>query len=191
MEVGESKTIKLLVSPKTDGLAEITLTFKAAENPESATYVFAANAEKQSSESAAFGSQIVQIGIFSIVILAIILTGLFLLKPKSRKPPMPILPMPTKTITNQLVNPVPPLQTTPLPLPRPRLSQAPQATVPIAQVSKPAAICWQCRSPISGKVVGCPQCGARYCGSDSKTCKISDLETCLSCQSPTSGFVSE
>ena len=191
LEVGESKTIKLLVSPKTDGLAEITLTFKAAENPESATYVFAANAEKQSSESAAFGSQIVQIGIFSIVILAIILTGLFLLKPKSRKPPMPILPMPTKTITNQLVNPVPPLQTTPLPLPRPRLSQAPQVTVPIAQVSKPAAICWQCRSPISGKVVGCPQCGARYCGSDSKTCKISDLETCLSCQSPTSGFVSE
>ena len=33
LEVGESKTIKLLVTPNTDGLAEITLTFKAAENP--------------------------------------------------------------------------------------------------------------------------------------------------------------
>ena len=68
LEVGESKTIKLLVTPNTDGLADITLTFKAAENAESATYVFAANAEKQSSESTAFGIPLSQIGLLSTII---------------------------------------------------------------------------------------------------------------------------
>ena len=47
LAVGESKNVKLLVTPNTDGVAEISLTFKAAENPESATYVFGANAEEK------------------------------------------------------------------------------------------------------------------------------------------------
>ncbi len=191
LEVGESKTIKLLVTPKTDGLAEITLTFKAAEDAESATYIFAANAEKQSSQSAAFGIPLAQIGLFSILILVIVAVGIVLLKPKSRKQPMPFLPMPSNTIPNQTMISPPVSQNIPQQLPAPAISQPLQTTTPVVQAIKPAAICWQCRSPINGKVVGCPQCGARYCGSDSETCKISTLETCLSCQSPASTFISE
>ena len=191
LAVGESKTVKLLVTPKTDGVAEISLTFKAAENPESATYVFAANAEEKSSQSAAFGIPMTQIGLISVIILAVVAVGLFLAKPKSRKQTMPIMPIPINTMHSQTVVPVPAPQITPQSMPKPTLSQPVPAVKPLAEVNKPAAICWQCRSPIVGKVVGCPQCGARYCGSDSETCKISTLETCLSCQSPSSTFISE
>ena len=191
LAVGESKTVKLLVTPKTDGVAEISLTFKAAENPESATYVFAANAEEKSSQSAAFGIPMTQIGLISIIILAVVASGLFLAKPKSRKQATPIMPIPINTMHTQTVVPVPAPQITPQSMPKPTLSQPVPAANPAAEVNKPAAICWQCRSPIAGKVVGCPQCGARYCGSDSATCNISTLETCLSCQSPSSTFISE
>ena len=193
LEVGESKTIKLLVTPNTDGLADITLTFKAAEDAESATYVFAANAEKQSSESTAFGIPLSQIGLLSLLILAIIAAGLMLLKPKSTKPPMSVMPtIPMNTMPIQPIMPSPTQHRVTQPQPMPTIAQPIQpAVAKQTEVSKPSAICWQCRSPITGKVVGCPQCGARYCGSDSESCNISSLETCLSCQSPASTFISE
>ena len=62
LAVGESKTVKFLVTPNTDGFAEITLAFKSVENAESASYTFAANAEQQSLGSAAFGITPIQIG---------------------------------------------------------------------------------------------------------------------------------
>jgi hypothetical protein len=188
LAVGESKTMKLLVTPKTDGLAEISLTFKAVEDSESVTYVFAANAEEKSSQSAAFGIPMTQIGLFSVIILAVVAAGLFLAKPKSRKQTIPVMPIPINTMHTQTSIPAPTPQIIPQSISKP---QPVPAVKPIVAASKPAAICWQCRSPIAGKVVGCPQCGARYCGSDSEVCKISSLETCLSCQSPASSFISE
>ena len=132
-----------------------------------------------------------QIGLISIIIVAVVVAGLFLAKPKSRKQTIPIVPIPINTMHTQTVIPVPTPQIASQSMPKPTLSQPVQAVNTVADVNKPAAICWQCRSPIAGKVVGCPQCGARYCGSDSETCKISTLETCLSCQSPSSTFISE
>ena len=191
LAVGESKTVKLIVTPKTDGIAEISLTFPAAENADSATYVFAANAEKQAIQSAAFGIPLVHIGLFSVFILAIVGAGIFLLKPKSGKQSIPFLPIPTNNLPNQPVQAPHGAQPIPQSLLAPAIFQPGQRIAAVVEASKPAAMCWQCRSPISGKVIGCPKCGARYCGSDTENCNISRLQTCLGCQSPVSTFISE
>ena len=68
---------------------------------------------------------------------------------------MPIMPIPINTMHSQTVVPVPAPQITPQPMPKPTLSQQVPTVNPAAEVNKPAAICWQCRSPIAGKVVGC------------------------------------
>ena len=72
LAVGESNTIKLLVTPTSDGLSDISLTFNTAENADTATYLFTANAEKQSSESAAFGLPVAQIGLIAVLIISLI-----------------------------------------------------------------------------------------------------------------------
>ena len=190
LAVGESNTIKLLVTPTSDGLSDITLKFNTAENADTSTYLFTANAEKQSSESAALGLPLSQIGIIAILIIVLIGAGIVLLKPKSPKQHMPIMPLPVNTLANQqimpgqspMVAPQVPAQVVSIPPPQETATQVQQ---------KQAPICWQCRSPIVGKVVGCPKCGARYCGDESENCKISTLEACLSCQSPVSTFISE
>ena len=190
LAVGESNTIKLLVTPTSDGLSDITLTFNTAENADTATYLFTANAEKQSSESAAFGLPVTQIGLIAILIIALIGAGILILKPKSPKQHMPIMPLPVNILANQQIIPGQPPTIVPQVSAKPVSIPPPQETItPVQQ--KQAPICWQCRSPIVGKVVGCPKCGARYCGDESENCKISTLEACLSCQSPVSTFISE
>ena len=183
LALGESKTIKLIITPNVDGFANITLSFNSAENPEATAYTFNANAEKQSSESAAFGLPITQIGLAIVVTVILVGIGLVLLRPNRPKPTMPVMPLPVPIAQRQQL--VPPQPLTP----------PPQVIMPIpattSQPQKQSAICWQCRKPIAGKVVGCPKCGARYCGDESDTCKLSQLESCLSCQSPTSDFISE
>ena len=190
LAVGESNTIKLLVTPTSDGLSDITLTFNTAENADTTTYLFTANAEKQSSESAALGLPVTQIGLIAIFIIALIGAGILILKPKSPKQHIPIMPLPVNTLANQQIIPGQSPMITPQVSANAVSIPPPQETItPVQQ--KQAPICWQCRSPIVGKVVGCPKCGARYCGDESESCKISTLEGCLSCQSPVSTFISE
>ena len=62
LAVGESNTIKLLVTPTSDGLSDITLKFNTAENADTSTYLFTANDEKQITESSDFGLPSTQIG---------------------------------------------------------------------------------------------------------------------------------
>ena len=183
LALGESKTIKLIITPNGDGFANITLSFNSAENPEATAYTFNANAEKQSSESAAFGLPITQIGLAILVTVILVGIGLVLLRPNRPKPTMPVMPLPMPIAQRQQLVPPQPLT------PAPQVIMPIPATTP--QPQKQTAICWQCRKPIAGKVVGCPKCGARYCGDESDTCKLSQLESCLSCQSPTSDFISE
>ena len=103
---------------------------------------------------------------------------------------MPQIPM--NTVPMQPIKPSQAQYIVPQRQQMPAIAQSTQpAVVTQTEVSKPSAICWQCRSPIAGKVIGCPQCGARYCGSDSESCDISSVETCLSCQSPASTFIRE
>ena len=189
LAVGESRTVKLLVTPNTDGFSDITLTFTSLPDVESATYIFSANADKQAAQSTAFGLPFAQIGI--IAILMLLLLGVFVVLTRSKPPnqPLPIMPRPQVPLVNQ------PLIPGPQPVVVPKTTPLPPQTQQVAPVApqpaKPAPICWQCRSPIVGKIVGCPSCGARYCGDESESCKLSELEECLSCQAPVSTFISE
>ena len=115
------------------------------------------------------------------VILLIVIIGLVIVKPTNRQqfaPPM----MPFIQPQNVIAQPKPPIV---------NLSVPPIQPVPSSQVATPAPICWNCRKPVEGKVVGCPQCGARYHVESTDDCDIDSLKNCLSCQSPSSTFVSE
>ena len=115
------------------------------------------------------------------MILLVVIIGLVILKPTSRQqiaPPM----MPFIQPQGVTTQPKPPMT---------NLSPPPIKPTPTSQVVTPAPICWNCRKPIDGKVVGCPQCGARYHAESTDGCDIDSVENCLSCQSPSSTFVSE
>lgn len=189
LAVGESKTVKLLVTPSTDGFSDIILAFDSAEDTESATFVFNANAEKQSAQSAAFGLPFAQISIILLIVILLASVYVVLNRSKPTTQPMPFMPAPGRPPVNQQLAPAIQPVNMPQTIASPAHSQPAPSTT--AQSTKPAPICWQCRSPIVGKIVGCPTCGARYCGDESESCKLSELESCLSCQAPVSTFISE
>jgi hypothetical protein len=115
------------------------------------------------------------------VILLIVIIGLVIVKPTNRQqvaPPM----MPFIQPQSAIVQPKPPMM---------NLSVPPVQTTMPSQVVSPAPICWNCRKTIDGKAVGCPQCGARYHAESIDGCDINSVENCLSCQSPSSTFISE
>jgi hypothetical protein len=79
----------------------------------------------------------------------------------------------------------------PMPIPY----QVPAANfkpVPVLSTSEPdasAPMCWSCRKPISGLMLGCPGCGARYHRSGQENCSASELDQCLNCPTPSTSFV--
>jgi hypothetical protein len=181
--------VKLLITPNSAGFSEISLTFSGAENTESATYVFNANAEEQDSQGVAFGLPASQIGL--IALLFLVLIGGFVVLTRSKRGPSPMLFVPP--LVNQVINQQPNQHVQPGMIPNKVINTVHPQSQPVVDANQvtPAPICWQCRNPVLGKVVGCPSCGARYCGTETDTCKLSSLETCLSCKSPVSTFVTE
>jgi len=181
LEVGESKTLKFTVKPTSSGLSDLSIQFAGMDDSAGNNYGFTANAQESASQDTALGISATQIGIILAVILLVVIIGLVILKPSNRQqvaPPM----MPF--IQPQVVNSQP----------RPPVANLSPPTVkpaPTSQVVTPAPVCWNCRKPIEGKVVGCPQCGARYHAESTDGCDINSVQNCLSCQSPSSTFVSE
>ncbi|MBD42702.1 MAG: hypothetical protein CMB09_01150 [Euryarchaeota archaeon] len=181
LEVGESKTLKFTVKPTSSGLSDLSIQFAGMDDSAGNNYRFTANAQESASQDTALGISATQIGTTLAVILLVVIIGLVVLKPSKRQqiaPPM----MPF--IQPQVVTPQP----------RPPVANLSPPTVtpaPTSQVVTPAPVCWNCRKPIEGKVVGCPQCGARYHAESTDGCDINSVQNCLSCQSPSSTFVSE
>ncbi len=189
LAVGESRTVKLLIKPNSAGVSEVSLTFSGADDAESATFVFNANAEKQESQSAAFGLPASQIGLIALLFLLLLGAFVALTRSKQEFSSMPFVP----SQVNQMINQQPKAIVQPVLMPTDVTNSIhihSQSNVGVKQTMS-APICWQCRNPVVGKVVGCPSCGARYCGTETDTCKLSNLDTCLSCHSPASTFVTE
>ena len=181
LEVGESKTLRFTVKPTSSGLSDLGIQFAGMDDSAANNYRFTANALERPSEDTALGNPATQIGIILAVILLVVIIGLVILKPSNRQqvaPPMMPFIQP-QSVTSQ---PKPPMA---------NLSPPPIKTAPTSQVVTPAPICWNCRKQIEGKVVGCPQCGARYHAESTDGCDINSVQNCLSCQSPSSTFVSE
>jgi hypothetical protein len=82
----------------------------------------------------------------------------------------------------------------PMPIPAP-MPTNPSIATPVVSTddaeesNSPPPICWSCRNPIEGAVLGCPACGARYHGEGHASCSISSIEKCVSCSGPTSDFI--
>jgi hypothetical protein len=123
-----------------------------------------------------------------IVVIAIIGMTVALLKSKKQQPMLPVLPR--QVIGNPMPLPknlpqiAPPAIAAPIATPTPAVKQE-----VVEEAKAPLPICWSCRSPIGGAVLGCPSCGARYHGEGHESCSISNLEKCISCSGPTSDFI--
>ena len=114
------------------------------------------------------GETLPLIGVFAGVFVIILLAGgAFLLQ--RQKPQNNPQMAPLHQFSSATVKPVPTLST-----------PEPASTGPM---------CWSCRTTISGPMLGCPGCGARYHRSGQQNCSADELQQCLNCSTPSSSFV--
>ncbi len=201
LEVGESANVKFLITADEPGFSSISLGFKSTEISETSSFQFNVSSTGESKDSASGGLSLITSSLLVVVLLVIIGLSVALLKPRKQGF---VAPLPMPNIAHQATFNKP---TTP-PKVIPNLSPvalAPAATIqpipsPLAvkpaivetkseQESSPPPICWSCRNPIEGAVLGCPACGARYHGGGNDSCSISNIDKCVSCSGPTSDFI--
>ena len=201
LQVGESDNVRFLVTANQPGFSSISLEFKTVEVPESSSFQFNVSSTGESKDSTGGTAKIITSSLLVVVLLVIVGLSVALLKPKKQQHMMP-LPLPNlngqmnlnrpanlpKTLPNISPN-VAPLPTV-MPTasgPSAVLAVAPEAVKEESQ--SPPPICWSCRNPVEGAVLGCPSCGARYHGEGHDSCSVSNLENCVSCSGSTSDFI--
>jgi len=86
-----------------------------------------------------------------------------------------------------------PQLTAPSPVQAPTIAAAPKIVAPIApvveKIEQQGPMCWSCRSEITGTMLGCPGCGARYHRADFTDCQSNSLTECMNCQTEATSFV--
>ena len=195
LQVGESVLVRIKVTANEPGFSSIKLGFSSADSPQSSEFRFNVSATGESSDSFGSTGQIVTSVMLVIVVIAIIGMSIALLRSKKQRPVMPLLPRPVAgkqfshtpmPLPKNLPQIAPPIPVAKLPIttPTPEIKQQ-----VVEEVQTPLPICWSCRNPIDGAVLGCPSCGARYHGEGHESCNISNLEKCVSCSGTTSDFI--
>jgi len=93
---------------------------------------------------------------------------------------------------------LPPLGASPPAFPVPATAYAQPQASPVATPSPqpsphaagtPPPLCWTCRQPVQGAVLGCPSCGARYHDDGAGGCKGAPDTVCVNCQASAEHFV--
>tara|TARA_B100000900_G_scaffold263254_2_gene224531 strand:- start:16691 stop:21310 length:4620 start_codon:yes stop_codon:yes gene_type:complete len=195
LQVGESVLVRIKVTANEPGFSSIKLGFSSANSPQSSEFRFNVSATGESSDSFGSTGQIITSVMLVIVIIAIIGMSIALLKSKKQRPVMPMLPRPVAgkqfshtpmPLPKNLPQIAPPIPVAKLPITTPTPEIKEQV---VEEVQTPPPICWSCRNPIDGAVLGCPSCGARYHGEGHESCNISNLEKCVSCSGTTSDFI--
>ena len=198
LQVGESALVRIKITANEPGFSSIKLGFSSSETPQTSEFRFNVSSTGESSDSVGGAVQVITSILLVVVVIAIIGVSVALLKSRKQQPMMPILPsqMSVNQFTNrpmvqpknlpQITAPLAPVAVTPKPTLAPQIQE--QNT---EESQTPNPICWSCRTPIEGAVVGCPKCGARYHGEGHPTCSISDIQECVSCSGPTSDFIEE
>ena len=203
LQVGESANIRFLVTANEPGFSSISLEFNTAEVPELSSFQFNVSSTGESKDSTGGTAKIITSSLLVVVLLIIIGLSVALLKPKKQPNRMP-LPFPNLNNNMNLNRPanlpknLPNISPSVAPLPTvmpivspPSADSAVVSEVMNEESKSPPPICWSCRNPIEGAVLGCPACGARYHGDGHETCSISDLEKCVSCSGPTSDLIQD
>ena len=200
LQVGESANVRFLITANEPGFSSISLGFKTAEISEVSNFQFNVSSTGESKDSASGSLSIITSSFLIVVLLIIIGLSVALLKPKKQS----IAPLPMPTVLNQphfnkpTNSPKSLPNISPVAMAPPAIAQS--SPLPIAakpavvetndeQENSPPPICWSCRNPIEGAILGCPSCGARYHGEGHEACDISKIENCVSCSAPTADFI--
>lgn len=167
LESGESTKIRLLVRADRPGDGSITLALQGAEQMTNSSFTFSLSAVGEPTGTSGQSLPVGAIGVGALLV-ALLIVGLFLSRRKSESD---FTIDPSSKFTAPLVT-VPPV------------SAVPQTS---ATVHSPT--CWSCRQAITGPMLGCPGCGARYHRKEVPSCTSNTLQQCVNCNASTSTFV--
>ena len=169
LEAGESMKIRLLVRADRPGDGTLSLGLQGADGMTNSSIELQVSSEGEpigtSGQSLPIG------GILIGVVLVILLVGAVIFSQRKTKP------------LSQPLHPLPNTVAQPKPLP----SLKPLA--PLDPSQKKGPMCWSCRGEITGGMLGCPGCGARYHRADHPTCTSHTLTQCMNCETAVSSFV--
>ena len=167
LESGESTKIRLLVRADRPGDGTITLALQEAEQMTNSSFTFSLSAAGEPTGTSGQSLPVGAIGIGALLV-ALLIGGLFLSRRKSE---------------SGFALEAPPKFTVPL------VAGLPASAVAQTPATVPSPTCWSCRQAISGPMLGCPGCGARYHRQDVPSCTSNTLQQCVNCKAPTTTFV--
>jgi len=177
LEPGESMQIHLLVSASQPGDGTITLGLQGADSMTNASIEL-----KFTSEGKAVGisKQILPLtGMIIGVLLVAVLIGSVLLSLRGKEDLSQPQISPSVNIAPNSIQPIQPIAPVPQTI----------APVPVEQPKQQGPMCWSCRNELTGLMLGCPGCGARYHRIGTDGCNSNTLTECANCQTQVSSFV--
>jgi len=170
LEPGESMTVRLLVRSDRPGDGSITLGLQGADSMTNASIELKVTSVGEpvgtSGESLPLTGMLI-----GLLIVALLIGAVFFSQRKRDGPPPMLFGAPG--IQAQKI--IPPVQ--------------PFTPAPVEQAKTQGPMCWSCSNEISGLMLGCPGCGARYHRIDFAACTSDSLTQCKNCQTGISSFV--
>jgi hypothetical protein len=174
LEPGQSMSIRLLVRADRPGDGTLTLSLQGADLVTNASIELTVTSE---GEPIGTSGQTLPVGgmVFGVLLVAVLIGAVLFSQRRKQEPSQLHLapPMPN------FVHPIQPLASVPQPV----------VQVPSEQTKQEGPMCWSCRDEITGLMLGCPGCGARYHRADFVTCTSASLIQCVNCQTQVSSFV--
>lgn len=172
LEPGESMKIRLLVRADRPGDGTITLGLQGADAMTNSSVLLQVSSLGEPIGTS--GEKLPFTGIIAGVFVVALLVGAVLFTQRKKDP-----------MTHSQLTAPPPVRA-------PTLVAVPKIVAPIVPVEtakQQGPMCWSCRSEITGLLLGCPGCGARYHRRDFADCNSDALTKCMNCQTEVSSFV--
>ena len=188
LELGESALVRINVRADTPGTAQLGLALSQSPST-TATYAINLQAEGEpigTSGSAGLSTTVALALFGAILLVAFAALGVQAMRGRENNsssktgtllPPLgagaPAFPAPAAVLAQPQTSPV--------------VTPSPQASPQVA--GTPPPVCWTCRQPVMGAVLGCPSCGARYHADGAGGCTSGLVSVCVNCQASAEHFV--
>ena len=176
LEPGESANIRLLVRADRPGEGTLSLGLQGAEQMTNSTATLQFSAFGEPTGTSGQGLPVNAIGV-GLLVVVLLLGGLLVSR---RRTAGSLAPMQLRTVTPNIGSRTPVQIVAPVAVAPSQPKQAHSVAAPM---------CWSCRQAISGPMLGCPGCGARYHLPGEASCTAGSLGECVNCQAPVSSFV--
>jgi len=188
LALGESALVRINVRADTPGTAQLGLALSQSPST-TATYAINLQAEGEpigTSGSAGLSTTVALALFGAILLVAFAALGVQAMRGRENTsssktgtllPPLgagaPAFPAPAAVLAQPQTSPV--------------VTPSPQASPQVA--GTPPPVCWTCRQPVMGAVLGCPSCGARYHADGAGGCTSGLVSVCVNCQASAEHFV--